>query len=648
VSDAAAVEQRKTVCNRDCPDTCGIVATVSGGRVLKLGGDPEHPITRGFLCYRTNQFLKIQYSPERLTAPLLRKSGRLVPVSWQEALDFATERLLTIRQESGAAAIFHYRSGGSLGLLKTLSDYYFQQFGPVTTKRGDICSGAGEAAQELDFGVCDSSDLSTLLESRNIILWGKNVHTSSPHTLVVLQDAIKRGAKVALIDPVRHRGAKLAERYYQVAPGGDFALAMAVGGLLFERGHVDPQAAQYCDHLAEFEAMVRQRSVAAWCQAADLPVAAAEDLAARLGPGKPCAILVGWGMGRRSNGGAIVRAIDALAAISGNLGIAGGGVSFYYRRRAAFAGALPAGAAPPRTVCEATFAEELLSHAAPPIRALWVTAGNPVAMLPDSARTARAIESLEFSVVVDCFLTDTARLATLVLPTTTLLEEEDLLGSYGHHYVAASRPVVAPPAGVRTDLQIVQELANRTGLGALLAGSAQDWKQRFVAARLQAQGVTLAQLEAGPIKNPEAPAILFADRRFFTPSGRVQLLHELPAAPPDADPEYPLQLMALSTPGAQSSQWADQPPSPLELRVHPDSALGIASGATCRLESRIGEIQVIVSHDTGLRRDTALLPKGGHQHLGASGNSLIRGRVTDLGEGGALYEERVRLVPLSR
>src|SRR5262245_6357140 len=180
-------DEKKTVCNRDCPDACGLVATVEAGRVTRLRGDPDHPVTRGFLCYRTSHFLETQYSPERLTTPLVRRGGALVPIDWDEALDLAAERLTTITRESGPAAIFHYRSGGSLGLLKLLSDYFFARFGPVTVKRGDICSGAGDAAQTLDFGEEDSHDLFDLLNSRNIILWGKNVFVSSPHTIPVLK-----------------------------------------------------------------------------------------------------------------------------------------------------------------------------------------------------------------------------------------------------------------------------------------------------------------------------------------------------------------------------------------------------------------------------------------------------------------------------
>ena len=141
-------EFRKTICNRDCPDACSIIATVEDGRVTKLQGDPDHPVTRGFLCYRTSHFLESEYYRDRLTAPLYRKNGEFHPIGWDEALDIAAERLMAIRGESGPASIFHYRSSGSLGLLKSLTDYFFERFGPVTVKRGDICSGAGEAAQE--------------------------------------------------------------------------------------------------------------------------------------------------------------------------------------------------------------------------------------------------------------------------------------------------------------------------------------------------------------------------------------------------------------------------------------------------------------------------------------------------------------------
>ena len=636
-------ELKKTLCNRDCPDVCSIVATVEDGRVTRLQGDKAHPITQGFLCHRTSQFLKRQYAPDRLTTPLIRRGGTLQPATWDEALDLIAERLTTIKRESGPAAILHYRSAGGMGIVKHVTSYLFERFGPVTEKQGDICSGAGEWAQNTDFGDFEASDPSDLLAARQIIVWGRNVYVSWPHSIPVLRAARARGAGIALVDPVHHRTAELSDRYWQPRPGGDFALAMATALVVFERGWIHHDAARWCDHLDEFRALAGSQSLAAWCRDADVAEAAAEDLAARLHAG-PTTILVGWGMGRRGNGAAIVRALDALGAITGNVGVPGGSVSFEAKRRRPFDLSFLSGTAP-RRVREPLLGQDILAAADPPIRAVWVTAGNPVAMLPDSATIARALASRELVVVVDAFVTDTAELAHVVLPTTTLLEDDDVLGSYGHHHIGVSTPVVPRPDNVRSDLEIMQALAARLGLGDALAGDARAWKRRVLGPALAQRGVTLERLEAeGPINNPMLGAIAFADRQFATPSGRANLMTELPPAPAVPGRQFPLVLMSLSTDKAQASQWARPLDGPLEVTVHPDAAGGIRHGGLARLESVIGSIAVRVCHDPMQRRDVAIIPKGGRFHAGLCANALIRARLSDHGEGAAL-DEHVRLVP---
>ncbi|TMB31962.1 MAG: molybdopterin-containing oxidoreductase catalytic subunit [Deltaproteobacteria bacterium] len=624
-------EIRRTVCNRDCPDACSIVAHVEDGRVVQLGGDPAHPVTGGFLCWRTNNFLPLQYHPERLTTPLLRGN----PVSWDEALDFAARELTRIRAGSGPQAIFHYRSGGSLGALKHLTDYFFSEFGPVTSKRGDICSGGGDAAQLLDFGEEDSHDLFDLLNSRNILLWGKNVVVSSPHTMPVLKDS---AARKMLIDPVWHKTARFCDAFVQPRPGGDFALAMAVARVLFEEEWVDPAAGSYCDHLPDFHALAFSRELDAWCEEADVRADVARDIAARLHEG-PTAIVVGWGMARRVNGGAIVRALDALSALSGNIGVAGGGVSYYFWRRKNFDFSFIR-KQPPRTILEPLFGPELLAS---DVRAVWITAGNPIAMLPESATTEKALRSREFVCVVDSWPTDTTRAATLVLPTTTLLEDDDLLGAYGHHFVGSSRPVVAPPAAVKSDLEILQALAARVGLSDVMRGTAREWKERIL--RKDA-GFTVSDLdERGPQRSNLSAKVLFADRKFKTASGKVNLITSAPDRS-QVSAQFPLYLMALSTDKAQNSQWSKgQPQGPATVTVHPDSAGGIPDGGFARLESAIGSMPVQVVHDPRQRRDVALMAKGGHMREKRNANVLARARATDIGGGGALYDEAVRITP---
>jgi anaerobic selenocysteine-containing dehydrogenase len=636
----------RTTCNRDCPDACGIVAHVEDGRVVRLGGDRDHPVTQGFLCFRTQRFLERQYSPDRLTQPLLRRGGRLEPVSWEEALDVAAERLQAFRRESGPASIFHYRSGGSLGLLKHLTDWFFESFGPVTMKRGDICSGAGDDAQMTDFGEEDSHDLFDLRNARTIVLWGKNPYTSGPHLLPLLREVRARGARIVLIDPVHHRSVALADHYVQPRPASDFAIAMGMARVLFEEGRTDPAAAEFCDHLDAFRARAFSRSVAGWAASADLAEADVRALAGLYADG-PSTILVGWGMGRRANGSGIVRALDALGAISGNLGVPGGGVSFYFKRRGAFDLSFIRGlAAAPRSIAEPLIGPELLRLDDPPVRMVWITAGNPVAMLPESETVRRALASREFTVVVDSHPTDTTDLAHLVLPTTTLLEDDDLLGAYGHHWLGVARPVVPPPPGVRTDLEIMQELARRVGLGPAMAGTAREWKERLLR-RVAPLGATIDALERGPVRNPLPPRVLFEKRRFATASGRVNLIHEEPPAAPVGAPGFPLQLLALSTPEAQSSQWVGSAAGdgPLPATLHPDAAPGFRDGDEARLVSRVSSMPVRLRFDPNQRRDVVLVAKGGQLRDGRCANALVRARLTDAGEGAAYYDEAVRVEP---
>lgn len=635
----------RTACTRDCPDACQILATVEDDRITALRGDPAHPITRGYLCHRTDHYLDRQYSAERLTQPLIRRAGgALEPATWSEALDLVAHKLAEARDRHGFSSIFHYQSGGSLGLLKQLNRHFFEIFGPVTHKRGDICSGAGDAAQLADMGLEDAHDLDDLQHSRAIVLWGKNVAETGVHLIPHLKAARARGAAVIQIDPAHHaRTVKLGDRYYPVRPGGDGFLALAVARSLFDDALVDPAAPSWCDNFDAFSALVHRRTAAEWSALADLPPASAREIAALYGRHKPAALFVGWGLGRRSHGSATVRLLDALGAITGNLGVPGGGVSYYFQRRGGFDTSFVKrpenkGA---RTLLEPLLGEEIL-RADPPVRACVIDNGNPVSQLPDSKTVARALASIDFLAVIDAFLTDTAELAHVVLPTTTMLEEHDVVGAYGHAYVQLARPAVEPPSGVLSDLQIYQELAARLGFGDAMAAPAEAWIDRLLAPMANA-GVTRDALARGGLRKPAAPRVLFEGRRFATESGRFNLITDFPAEPPSLPPGYPLHLLSISTYKNQSSQVpASAQREPPEVTLHPDAAPGRADGDLACLESPIGEVTVRLRFDDAQRRDVVIYNKGRWAKFGGP-NALIRARTTDAGEGAAYYDQGVRI-----
>jgi anaerobic selenocysteine-containing dehydrogenase len=640
------IVHKHTACNRDCPDACGIIATIENDRVIRLQGDPDHPITRGFLCHRTSRFLDRQYDPSRLTAPLIRRGSNFQSVSWEEALDAIAAKMLQIREQSGGAAILHYRCGGSLGIMKNVTDYFFERFGPVTIKSGDVCTGAGDAAQIEDFGEEDSHDVFDLLNSKTIVIWGKNLYVSSVHLLPILREAKQKGARLILIDPVYHRTAELCELYVQPRPGGDLALALGLSRFLFDTEQADKNAATYCDHLDEFKAMACSRSLEEWAQLAGVASNQIEALGDLYAKG-PSAILVGWGMQRRRRGSSTIRALDALGAISGNLGIPGGGVSFYFKRRGAFDLSFVQGdSAAPRSIPEPLLGPGILAASDPPIRMAWVTAANPVAMLPESRTVEQALQSRELTVVVDSFLTDTARCAHIVLPTTTMLEDDDLLGAYGHHWLVEMRPVVQPPAEVKTDYRIVQELARRVGLEEEFSDDVETWKRRLLT-QVAHRGASLEDLRRGPVHNPLVPNVLFADRKFATATGRVNLIREAAPQPPSGTPERPLLLMAFSTAEAQSSQWPPQTQQgPATAIVHPDAAPSFRDGEQAMLQSDLGELTVVLKFDTRQRMDVVLMEKGGWLSAGRCANALVRAELTDAGKCAVYYDTPVRIMPI--
>ncbi len=633
----------RTACSRDCPDACTLEAEVVEGKLVSLKGSHDDPLTKGFLCPRTTRFVDRQEAPNRLKSPLKRRSKEseeFVPISWDEALDLAAERLQAARAEHGAESIFHYLSGGALGYLKALTNIVFQQLGPCTFKRGDICSGAGEWAQEQDFGISDSSEVEDLLNARLILIWGKNVHTSSVHLLPVLLEAKKRGATLVCIDPAPTKSTRISQLSLCPRPGTDAQIALALVSYLAERDRLDPDVASYCNNLPEFLEMARAVSFEERMRRAGIPLELGLELARLYDELRPSSLLVGWGAPRRGNGAETVRALDALTAVSGNIGLPGACTSFYFQRRRSFnKAALPPHSPAPRTLSEPRLGVEL-EQAHPKVRLAWITAGNPAAMLPDADRVARELRKVDFTIVVDTHWTDTCAVADLVLPTLTLVEDEDVMGAYGNTYLRSSSPVVEPYGESKHELWIHQQLAQRLGFGHLLEGTPAEWKDRLLKPE-----VDRAVLEGKPVPQPGAPKVLFEGRRFLTPDGKVNLMTQEPAMPEVNSLEFPFRLMAVSHPDAQCSQWSLEPPEVPLARISSEADQALRDGEVYRLESSRGGFPVKIKREEGIHPEVVIMPKGGSGLFGGwCPNALIEAKETDFGGGACFYEEPVRFV----
>ena len=465
---------------------------------------------------------------------------------------------------------------------------------------------------------------------------------SSIHLIPELKAARANGAKIVLIDPVCHQTTSIADYYVQPAPGSDAAIAMGIARWLFEHNAIDTSISDYCDNVHEFRTLTHKKSLEEWAAVADLSLKELETLARAYAAGPTCS-MIGWGLQRRRHGAATVRAIDALAAVSGNIGIAGGGSSFYFVRRDAFDLSFSNPHAAPRTIPEPMLGSGILSASEPAVRMAWIWAANPVAMLPDSAMVAEALRTREFTVVVDPFLTDTARCADLVLPTTTFLEEDDLIGSYGHHYLAEVNPVVEPPEGVLSDHEIFRELSRRMGISDDFDVDAGVWKRRLFT-KLSGAGVAMDDFGKGAVRNPFTSDVLFDDRKFNTSTGNINLIHELHSDMTNRPMESRPKLTALSTGKSQASQWpAETQIGPAIAVVHPSTAPDFADGDQVTLTTKRGRMQVRLHFDDRQRRDVILMEKGGWYSSGRSANALIAAEATDDGQCAVYYDTPVTI-----
>jgi anaerobic selenocysteine-containing dehydrogenase len=322
----------RTTCTRDCPDMCAVVAHVENGRVVKLAGDTAHPLTRGFLCKKTYQYPSRVYSSQRILHPLKRTKGGWRRITWDDAFDMLAEWLTTVQAQEGSLAVLSYQSAGSMGLLKALNQRFFNLWGGVTEAVGSLCSGAGIAGQLKSYGAVRSHAPEDLLNSRTILIWGRNPLVTNIHMLPLLKAAKARGATVVVIDPRRSETVKYADQHVALKPGGDRYLAIGLAQSLLRQGLVDWEfLTSATANFAEFARLQEGIDHQIVLDQTGLSAEVIDALAHLYGTQKPGSIHLGMGPQRWMTGAEVFQLIDALAALTGNIGVPGGGVNYASR-----------------------------------------------------------------------------------------------------------------------------------------------------------------------------------------------------------------------------------------------------------------------------------------------------------------------------
>jgi anaerobic selenocysteine-containing dehydrogenase len=677
-------------CPHDCPDTCAMLVTVRDGRAERVAGDPEHPVTRGFLCAKVNRYVERTYHDDRLKTPMRRVgpkgSGKFVRISWEEALDEIAARLGAIRgSPDGPQAILPYSYAGTMGLVQgeAMDHRLFNLLGASKLDR-TICSTAGTVGLRMTLGASVGADSEGVPESDLILLWGTNTLTANPHLWPFILEARARGARVICIDPIQTRTAQQCDEWVAIRPGSDAALALGMMHVVFARGLEDTD---YLERHTLGHEQMRARA-AEWTPARTAAVTGLSEevivsLGERYGRARAAFIRVNYGLQRHAGGGMAVRTIACLPAVTGHWRRAGGGVqlstsaNFQFNRAAL---QRPDLGPPARTINMIRLGDALTTRDAgvggPPVRALIVYNSNPAAVAPDRNAVLKGLAREDlFTVVLEHFQTDTADWADIVLPATTQLEHWDVHFAYGHHYVTLNRPSIAPIGEAKPNSEIFRLIAARMGMTDPIL---RDDDLTLIAQALASQspklqGVSMETLlEKGWQRlNVPTPYLPYADGGFTTPSGKCELysqrlaemgLDPLPTyIPPYESPErdpalvarFPLTLISspahtfLNTTFANITSLRRQAREP-EVLLHPADAerRGIAAGMLVTVHNDRGAFLAKARVEPSIREGVAWAPSiwwGKLAGDGANANQTTSQRETDLGHGPVFYDNQVEV-----
>ena len=636
----------RTTCILDCMDTCSVLAHIDGDRLVRLQGDSDHPITQGFLCHKVSKYPERVYHPDRLLYPLRRSGNGFERVSWDEAIDYAGTELSRLRKEHGPWTLFTLKGHASMGALKRLYDRFISLWGGASRAHGNYCAGEAFLAFSRSFGKILCHDPRDVLNSRTIVLWGRNPAAAQIHLVPWFRKAKEQGARIILVDPVVTESSALANLQIKPRPGTDHDLAQAVARVVLDKGWMDDDfVSGHAEGFAAYRQGVISVDVEERARRADVALGEVLALAQAIARERPATIFPGIGLQQYSHGAEIVAHVASLAVLTGNIGVPGGGVNFGRWPWGELDGSITGSdlGAEHRNVPVGHIAESLDTFDDPSITATFITGANPVAQQARPETVREALLNREFNLVVEQFMTDTAECAHLVLPVTTFLEDEDLAFSGSHFTASVTEPVIPRPGEVKSDLKIYQLLADHLGFGEGMAGTTAEWIDRAVRP-WEGEGWSYRMLKESPQAFPEAELIPFEGGEFHTPSKRFVFPTEK-AETPSIEDEFPLRLISGATRKGTNTQLVNMKPAGLpSVKVHPETAkrFGVADGGRVQLRSAVGTVEVTLELDARQRQDLVACRKGGWWKTGHSMSPLLDNRFTP-GGGVAYNETAVRL-----
>ncbi|MEM7543130.1 MAG: molybdopterin-dependent oxidoreductase [Pseudomonadota bacterium] len=670
--------QIKTNCPRDCYDSCGILVEKRADKIRVLG-DPDHPISRGKLCSKC----AIAYNGvwtdanARLTTPLKRSgskgSGEFRAVGWDEALEDIGIKLGAVIDEFGASSVLHTHYSGTLSLIGYLfPNRFFNAIGASEVDPDTICNAAGHVAWHLLFGnSVVGFDPRSSKDSQCILVWGANPSHSAPHAHEHWLGEF--GGDVIVVDPIATETAQAASLHLAPRPGSDAALAFGLLHVMRAQGLLDLGYIE--TNTIGFEELTQTIDRATPERTFELTGIEARDVstAAQIYAQGPSMLWCGQGLQRQPMGGNAMRSIGLLPSLTGNIGKPGTGFA-YLNVSPVVAGidlAWLGGAGLRETEGKMISHMSLAARlAGDEFRSLFVWNTNPAASAPEQLKLRAALEREDlYTVVVDCFMTDTARFADYVLPAASFLEYDDLTFGYFHWLIGAQTKVLEPPGEALPNAEIFRRLAKALGLRQdELFEPDQAMLAKMMSQMSAATGVqrSFAELQdLGAISLAEEPIVFYADGQFETPSGKIEIasaqaeemgLPRLPQAHADASPAAgQFRLLSPASKWRLNDSYANDPhiasqSGEATVRINPEDGRqqGIADGERVTVSNDCGKIALTARLDPNVSKATALCYKGRWSSMegeAKNANFLHQALAADMGESSSVHGTLVRISP---
>ncbi len=531
-----------TACPRNCYSTCSFKVGVENNKVISIEPQPLNRATPEGICLKGLSYLERTHSKDRILHPLKTVGDKFEIISWEEALSTIASKIQYFKKEFGNHSMLFYAASGMAGLLNEVSSDFWRMIGGATTVYGNLCWPAGLEATRLTLGGNKHNVAWDIENAKLIILWGKNPAETNIQQMIPIEKAQEKGAKLVVIDPRRTDSSERADLLLQPIPGTDGILALVIAKLLIKNNQIDSGFIEsYVLGFNEFKESLKDINIESASKECGIPVYLIEKLAKLIALTKPMTIVPGYGMQRFSNGGQTTRCLLALNIITGNIGKPG--ATFHY---ADIQGDIfssvkePMSFFPPekpdgvfrREISTAKLGEDMLRLSNPELKMACVERGNPLTQNPDSNKVKEAFGKLDFVVVVEQFMTDTALEADIVLPAKSMFEQSDIISSYWNPYIQFKPKVIEAVGEVKPETEIYYLLAQKLGfkqdeIEKYIPLSDDKSIQEWLTDKLEPfPELSLDKLREGPCLAPGLQEIAFSDFKFSTPSGKIELLSE--------------------------------------------------------------------------------------------------------------------------